>query len=170
MTKLYFDIAGAPVPAEECTWVLTAPCGCECGWTVGKYCHSEDQAWEGFHRSVEMRHRDEGRGFRVEVKRHRDIRIEDDCPHDPRFGVPPRPELEGHTWAAKDRGAQRLHLVPLEIGEDGYASGREPVVAVCGRADAYFWSTEYRYVDRLIECTQCLKVTTERAGGAACGA
>jgi hypothetical protein len=169
MTKVYFDIGGEPVPAEECMWVWIAPCGCECAWAVAEdYCHSADEAWDNFSGSKAARRRDEKLGFQVEIKRHKDIRVSDKCPHIPRFGVPPRPEVDGHTWAVKDR-ARVQHLVPLVIGKNSY--GRAPdgglVLALCGRSDAYFWSTDRCAADGLVECASCLKASRDRLAGAA---
>ncbi|WP_280320123.1 hypothetical protein [Nocardia wallacei] len=163
MTTVYYEVDGVPVPAKECCWTLIAPCGCECAWATARYCASEEQAWTDFSRSKAVRRRDEKLGYRVEIKRHKDIRVEEDCSHVPRFGVEPRPEMDGHTWAAM-KGGRVLHLVPLEIGDydTAYADARTP--AICGRNDAFLWST--RNVD-LLECTHCLKAATERVGGAA---
>lgn len=163
MTTIYYEVNGEPVRADECTWVFIAPCGCECGWSVAKYRPSEDEAWDGFSRSKAARQRDEKRGFRVEIKRHSDIRIKDDCPHTPKYGVEPRPEIDGHTWAAKQR-ARLLHLVPLVIEKGGYFSSREGTVrSMCGRADAYLWSTMHSDIDGRVECTACVKAANDGA-------
>lgn len=171
MTKVYFDIEGEPVPADECTWVYIAPCGCECAWALaGEYGATAGQAWENFARTKAARQRDVKLGFRVDIKRHRDIDIASTCPHTPRFGVPPRPELDGHTWAVKHEG-RVLHLVPLVIERDSYVITKrsERVSPVCRRVEGDLWSTERHEVDGLAECTACLKVAAEVAEGVASG-
>lgn len=168
MTTIYYEIGGEPVPAKECMWAFVAPCGCECGWSVAgsEYAVDEDQAWDSFSRTKARRRRDEQLGFRVEIKRRTDIRVEDECQHTPRFGVPPRPEIEGHTWAVKFEG-RALHLVPLAIEKDGYRHVKDgPVEAICRRADAYSWSTDSFRLDDLVECTACWKAAEQQAGAA----
>ncbi|WP_280317254.1 hypothetical protein [Nocardia wallacei] len=165
MTTIYYEVDGEPVPARECMWALVAPCGCECGWSVAgsEYAVDEDQAWDSFSRTKARRGRDEKLGFRVEIKRRTDIRIDDECTHTPRFGVPPRPEIDGHTWAVKHEG-RVLHSVPLVIERDSYVIRRRPehVSSLCGRAEGGSWSTELHLIDGLVECAGCLKVAHER--------
>lgn len=162
MTSLYYDIDGQPVPAKECIWAYIAPCGCECAWSVTEgYCSTADEAWNSFSRTKAVRKRDEARGFRVEIKRRSDIRISDKCPHTPRLGVEPRPELEGHTWAVKYEG-RNLHLVPLKIERDNYRFCDEGVPSLCGRVEARGWSTDIGDIDGLVECVGCLRAAKER--------
>ncbi|WP_280371074.1 hypothetical protein [Nocardia wallacei] len=167
MTAIYYEIGGEPVPARECMWAYIAPCGCECAWSVADpdYAATEGQAWDSFARTKAVRKRDEQRGFRVEMKRRADVRISDKCPHTPRYGVPPRPEVEGHSWAVKHDG-RVLHLVPLVIEKDSYVIRRrsEYVSSLCGRAEGGLWSTECHEIDGLVDCTGCLEVARERAG------
>lgn len=162
MTKIYFDIDGVPVPAEECMWVVTAPCGCECSWSVASYCKDEDEVWNNFSRSKAKRRRDEKLGFRVQIKRHKDIRISDNCPHTPRFGVD-IPGLEGHTWATMPR-TRVLHLVALVIEKGGTSPYSKVMVpSLCGRNEARIWSADRWDMEGLVECAHCLKVAKERA-------
>ncbi|MFD6357911.1 hypothetical protein [Nocardia tengchongensis] len=157
MTKIFYEIDGEPVSAEKCMWVLIAPCGCECAWSVAKYWTTEDEAWDGFSRSKAVRRRDEKLGFRVEIKRSTEIRIKDDCPHVPKFGVEPRPELEGHTWAVKSEGRVQ-HLVPLVIEKNSLSPRNQGLVrAICGRSEDYIWSTWRSDLDGRVECTACVK-------------
>lgn len=162
MTKVYFDVGGSPVPAEECNWVKIAPCGCECGWARADYYTDENQARDGFWDSKALRRRDEKLGYRVEIKRHNDIRILEKCPHTPRFGRVPRPELDGYTWATMSK-TRVLHLVPLVI-EKGSCSpySRMLVPSLCGRNDARIWSASDYDLRGLVECASCLKVAAER--------
>jgi hypothetical protein len=94
----------------------------------------------------------------VQIKRNADTRIADNCPHAPKWGVEPRPEREGHTWAGTHDG-RVLHLVPLVIEKDQHSGfGRqEEVAAVCGRARAYTWSAQWHIVDGRAECAACLR-------------
>lgn len=163
MVTVFYEIDGAPVRAEECTWVYIAPCGCECAWSTARYCSTEDEAWDNFTHSKALRKRDEKRGFRVEIKRHRDIRIKEECRHRPRFGVEPRPTLEGHTWAMKHEGRVQ-HLVPLVIEANSCSPWNQGAVqAICGRVDAGMWSTWRSDLDGRVECTACVKAAKERA-------
>lgn len=161
---MYFEIDGTPVRADECSWVLIAPCGCECAWATGRYTTTEEEARDGFFGSKAVRRRDEKRGFTVKIVRNTDTKIHDNCPHVPKFGVEPRPELEGHTWAGTREG-RTLHLVPLVIEKDQHSGfGRtEPVKAICRRADAYTWSTQWHIIDARVECAACL-TTAKREG------
>ncbi|MFG1794245.1 hypothetical protein [Nocardia sp. NPDC049149] len=148
---VYYEVNGEPVPATECDWVLIAPCGCECGWSLARYSKNEDEA---FTRSAAERKRDKKLGYKVIVKRHRDI-CTDDCTHDPKWGVAPRPQPDGHTWAAKHEG-RVLHLVPIVIEKDSSSAyQREPISSRCGRADARTWSTTWFRTKGLVECTAC---------------
>lgn len=157
MTTIYYEVDGEPVRADYCNWVLIAPCGCECAWSVAEYYPTEDDAWDGFSRSKAARRRDESLGYRVEIKRRTDIRIKDDCPHTPKFGVEPRPKLEGHTWAMKHEGRVQ-HLVPLVIEENSCSPWNQGAVqAICGRVDARIWSTWRSDLDGRVECTACVK-------------
>lgn len=155
--ETYFGIDGQPVPADECMWVKVAPCGCECGWSLAKYVASVDMAWEDFSRSKAVRRRDELRGYTVVIKRRTEVRLSDDCPHTPRWGVEPRPQPAGHTWAGTYDG-RTLHLVPLVIAPDSNSGYRhaERVASICKRASGYTWSTEWHLLDGRTECVNCL--------------
>jgi hypothetical protein len=167
VTKIYYDIDGGPVAANECMWVKLAPCGCECGWSRAEYCPDEAQAWDDFWDSKSMRRRDEKRGFRVAIKRRSDIRISETCPHTPRWGIEPRPELDGHTWATMHR-TKVLHLVPLVIAKGSYSPHSQMLVpSLCGRTDARIWSASDYDTRGLVECASCLKAARERLAGAA---
>lgn len=163
---MYFEVDGTPVRADECTWVKIAPCGCECAWSLAKYTPTEDGAWDDFSPSKAMRRRDERLGYTVQIKRHSDIRIKDDCPHTPRFGVEPRPQPEGHTWAGTHDG-RVLHLVPIVIEQDDHSGLRrdEQVASICGRASAFIWSTQWHIVDGRTECAGCLTAAKKELRG-----
>lgn len=155
MTTIYYEVDGQPVPDDQCDWVLIAPCGCECGWSLARYTKDEDSAWDGFSRSKAVRRRDEKLGYRVIVKRHSDICM-DDCQHTPTYGVEPRPQLDGHTWAAKREG-RTLHLVPLVIEKNSYAPfQQEAVLSICGRTDGFSWSTKWFEINGRTDCVACI--------------
>jgi hypothetical protein len=166
VTTIYFEVDGEPVPADQCTWVLIAPCGCECAWSIARYCHSEDEAWHSFSRSKAARQRDVKLGFRLVIKRHKDIKISQDCPHTPTWGVPPRPQLDGHTWATKDR-SRSVHLVPLVIEKNEYAYQQDSVAAVCRRASGYVWSARWYDLDGRTDCAACVAEAERLLAGSA---
>ncbi|WP_343466390.1 hypothetical protein AAI421_14650 [Rhodococcus aetherivorans] len=156
--KIYVEIEGTPVPIEECTWVQTAPCGCECAWTVARYHPTYDDAWNTFSSSKKERERNEKRGFKVKIVRHKDIRIKDDCTHTPKWGVEPPPTPEGYSWAASLE-SRALHLVPvvIEMGETTSldCGPKETIKTLCGRASAWVWSRRWYETEGLIECVSC---------------
>lgn len=158
MTTIYFEVDGQPAPADECTWVVIAPCGCECSWSLARYTRSEDEAWQGFSHSKAARKRDEKLGFRMTIMRHKDIKVSDDCPHTPKWGVEPRPTPEGHTWATK-HDSRTVHLVPVVIEKDsitdGFGAGRAEVTAACKRVSAYVWSTRLHTFWGRTDCAAC---------------
>lgn len=158
MTIIYFDIDGQPVPADECTWVVTAPCGCECSWHMARYCLTEDEAWDGFSSSKAARRRDEKLGYRMKIIRHKDIRIQEDCPHTPRWGVEPRPTPDGHTWATK-HGSRSVHLLPIVIEKDAildaFVGKGAEIAALCKRASAWSWSTRWGSFEGRTDCAAC---------------
>lgn len=165
MTKVYYEVDGKPVPADDCTWVITAPCGCDCSWMRAPYYASEDAAWMAFSCSKQARKRDEALGFRLKIVAHENIQIRDDCPHDPKFGQPPRVTLAGHTWMASDTG-RVLHLVPLEVAEHETVWTEIPN-ALCGTRSGYMWSTKQHYTEGRTDCTRCVRMAGERASGGA---
>lgn len=163
MTKAYLEVDGVPVPAKDCVWVAVAPCGCECGWSLAEYNATEDEAWAGFSYSKARRRRDEKVGFRMVLKRRADARVGGDCPHSPKFGVEPRPELDGHTWAATI-GGRVLHLVPLVIEADRQSPFElDAVRSLCGRASDHVWSARWHRVDGMVECARCMAEAKRRA-------
>ncbi|MEV0247908.1 hypothetical protein AB0H76_15050 [Nocardia sp. NPDC050712] len=164
-TTIYYEVDGQPVPASLCMWVLIAPCGCECAWALTEYTATEDQAWEDFSRPTAVRRRDEQLGYRMTVKRRSDVQMADCTTHTPKWGVEPRPKLDGHTWAAK-RGGRGLHLVPLVIEKNGYVINDDRVAAVCGRADAYSWSVQPAAVEGQVDCKSCIGRAKRLADGA----
>ncbi|MGX6508254.1 helix-turn-helix transcriptional regulator [Rhodococcus sp. SJ-2] len=103
--KIYVEIDGTPVSIDECTWVQTAPCGCESGWMVARYYPTYEQALDGFWDSKKQRAQKEKLGFKVKIVRHKDINIKDDCTHTPKWGVEPIV-----TPSAEDRFGRRVRL------------------------------------------------------------
>lgn len=166
MTRLFFEMDGVPVPAEDCTWVLSAPCGCHVGFMLGRIAVDAEAAWDEF-RPGAQRRRAEKAGYTVGLRRKADADPRDDCPHSPKWGVVPRPEVEGHTWATQTRSVA-LHLVPLVIEWDstGHAEDGSEVVAMCRRSRGYVWSTRWYEMDGRGECATCTAYARKLLGSA----
>ena len=73
-------------------WALVAPCGCTdgiCLAAIGQKILRADAeaAWKMFTPLKRDRDREEKQGYRIE-ERYGVQRIEADCPHEPKWGVP----------------------------------------------------------------------------------
>jgi hypothetical protein len=159
-----FDINGETVPLSDASWYQVAPCGCAAGVMVadpgGRPVLTEDDAWSDYMGSAEERRRDRAAGFRMELGRRRDV-VERmvDCPHDPKWGVPPLPKPDGHVWVGM-YGSKRSHLVPgVENPDTRYLLGDEPrhadeVVSLCGMVSRY-WSTRWEHGAEQPTCRRC---------------
>lgn len=170
---IYLAIDGVPVDLDSVGWYEKAPCGCVCGVTVAysdygqgpaRIITTEEQAAVEFWETKQEREKYERLGFTIFA----DLRskcteiLALDCKHEPRFGMPSRPERDGYAWAAVHDATSRpklMHLVPVEAIEDAaqkrYGSGRgQPL---CGGKRNFWWSTEWYALDGKVECSRCWK-------------
>lgn len=165
MTNLYLEVDGTPVPIAECSWLLVAPCGCVAGITVAGRMGdiapitTADQALKDFTPNAVARKRSIAVGWSVRLAGNGRAAVNemvgpDGCPHAPRWGEPPTPEMAGYAWATC-RTSKRQHLVPT-------ASLNEwTVTSLCGYR-ARGWSTDdWRLMD-LATCLRCERDALKR--------
>lgn len=159
---LSVTVNGEVVPAGDASWYLKAPCGCYCGVTVfesqGEATTTPEAAMAALRETPAVRKQAEEQGFTIELGLRSQVveRMKPPCPHDPVWGVPPRPQVDGYKWASS-RGSSVLHLAPAaDVGSKddpvpyGYAT------AYCGRSDSG-WSEKWYLIDGKIECSRCIK-------------
>jgi hypothetical protein len=163
---ILFEVEGKPTPSSDCSWLLYAPCGCMCGVHVAGYgdtvIASADEAWKSIEVNAEQRRRDKAAGFTVVLGlRSECMKLQDDCPHTPRYGVVKTPVPDGHEWAQISgggrRSSRRKHLVPT-IGVENCKEGRYgsgDTAALCGES-GWSWRTEWYALDAP-ECLACVK-------------
>ncbi|MDQ0377925.1 hypothetical protein [Amycolatopsis thermophila] len=164
--SLMFEVDGKALPADDCSWLLIAPCGCPCGITVigrgDDVLATAEQAMKAFVPNAEQRRRDAKAGWKVRLGLRKEVhQLVDDCKHTPRWGVEKTPIPEGHVWARQvvsvRRGnGRRKHLVPV-IGvenrsEGRYGAGETP--ALCG-SSTWHWSDKWWDVNDYPECVRC---------------
>lgn len=170
---IYLDIAGEIVDLDDASWYEKAPCGCVCGVTVAysdygsgpaRVIATAEQAINQFWETKREREKYEGLGFTVFADRRDKCRelLVTDCPHEPRFGVPPRPQVEGYSWAAVHDAVARpklMHLVPDGAIEDATERrfGSDRGTPLCGGTRAFWWKTEWYALDGKVECSRCVK-------------
>lgn len=170
---IYLDINGELVDLDDATWYEKAPCGCVCGATVAysdygpapaRVIATAEQAADEFWETKHERAKYEALGFTVFADHRAAISelMAGDCPHEPRYGIPPRPQVQGYSWAAVHDITSRpklMHLVPDGAIEDAterrYGSDRG--VPLCGGKRAFWWSTEWYALDGKVECSRCVK-------------
>jgi len=156
------------VPAKELQWEMTAPCGCACGWhVVTNETITLEQTWLEFCTNATKVSREKALGFTIALTRRPGRIKEGDCTHSPKWGVEPRPDLEGFTWAATGKRAKSVHLVEIAIEKDSYGPYEAKAVeSLCKRSRAVRWSTQWYHIEDLVDCVHC--VAAARAlGGAA---
>lgn len=170
---LFIAIDGQPVDLADVSWYEKAPCGCVSGASVAfsdygsgpaRVVATAEQARDQFHETKRERDKYERLGFTFFADRlDRCVELmKPDCPHDPRYGIPPRPEVDGHSWAAVSALGSRsplMHLVPdyaIEHARDRrYGAG--DVKPLCNGKAAFWWKTEWHALDGKVECSRCVK-------------
>lgn len=170
---IYLAIDGQPVDLSEISWYEKAPCGCVCGVHVAYSDYggspsivipTAEQAAAEMWPTTHEREKYQARlGFTVFADLTSKCRelLTTECPHEPRFGVPPRPEVDGHLWAAVHDAVSRpklMHLVPeaaVKAAQNReYGTRHRPL---CGGKEAFWWSTEWYALDGKVECSRCWK-------------
>lgn len=171
---IFLAIKGQPVDLDELAWYERPPCGCTACGVHSAYSDygngpalviaTPEQATEHFWPEVKVREKYERLGFTVFAdlrSKCRDLLMLE-CPHEPRFGVPPRPEMDGYTWAVVHHAfshAKLMHLVPDLAIEDAKEKryGSDNGRPLCGGKKEFHWSTEWYAMDGTVECTRCIK-------------
>jgi len=166
MTALLVELEGKTLPLTKCSWITQAPCGCVSGIMMAHLADSdhiaatEDQAWKLLyeHETAAHRRRDQAAGFTIRLiasDEGIDL-LRRDCEHEPKWGITPRPEVEGMTWAVTDwhRPNQRLHLIESAGVARKWQSGMAPVVALCSKSDNW-WTANDHKIHRAITCRRC---------------
>lgn len=169
---IYIDIDGQPVDLGKVSWYEKAPCGCVSGVTMAysdygngpaRIVTSAEQAFAEMYETAHERAKYGALGFTMFADlRERCVELmKPRCPHEPRYGVPPRPVVEGLTWAAVDCLGARpklMHLVPVAAVEAARARNYTSLDAkpLCGGKGAFWWSDEWHSLDGKVECKRCV--------------
>lgn len=171
---IFLEVDGQPVDLNKVSWYEKPPCGCPaCGVTIAysdygngpaRIIATAQQAIEQFWETKRERDKYERMGFTVFAdltSRVKDL-LAVDCPHEPRFGVPKRPEVEGYKWAAVRAMGSRsplMHLVSDLALDDATERryGSDNGKPLCGGKSAFWWSTEWHALDGKVECARCMK-------------
>lgn len=164
-----FEIDGQTVAAHDASWYQIAPCGCAGGVTVVALPDSrmtprltEEDAWAAFYEGrAELRRRDQAAGFTMRLGHRSAVReLMRECEHEPKWGIAPIPNVEGHEWATTHRipsARDRQHLVPAEAvthGSDQLTVRTSKAVALCGRSD-WYWFHDKPWVKGAPTCRRC---------------
>lgn len=178
---IYIDIDGQPVDLDRVSWYTKAPCGCVCGAHVaysdyGKPAlvvatreQSLDELWPT---KAERDHK-LSQGFTIFADLRSKVTdyMKGTCPHDPKWGVPPLPQVEGYQWAAVYAYGSRSHLKHLvpDIGVENAAERRYEAgdtKPLCGGKGAFWWRTERHALDGKVECKRCVAKAAKEAADA----
>lgn len=126
-----------------------------------------EQCAKAYVQTAAQRKKLHAEGFRFSLVGRADAmaRWRADCAHDPKFGVEPRPEPDGWTWAVRGARPRVVHLVPAaDVRTFGapLTADRAQAGAACAPASRAYWRDEE--IDR-IDCTDCATCTRlARAG------
>ncbi|ACZ29626.1 hypothetical protein Xcel_0587 [Xylanimonas cellulosilytica DSM 15894] len=165
------EVDGQSYDTTDVTWISYAPCGCVEGASTvdgrsygGELILAEAQVLAKFYDTKAERDKAKAQGFRFEIRPRDEVKtLMGDCPHTPKWGIEPRPTLEGHAWGIKDSG-RVAHLVPTYGKERGsfllhgdkfserYDLGH--VESLCGSVRDMNWRVAGSSVP---ECTRCTK-------------
>lgn len=169
MSAIYVEIGGKPRPITECSWVQVAPCGCTCSVLSAGGEHNmpnltdEEQVLDFFDTPNWQRKQDADNGFRYYLidRTQACDQIRKNCPHIPKWGVEPRPQIDGMQWVTK-HGSRRWHLAPasgvIHAGE--LLKDRErDTEALCGEVASYWREDEFA---EMPDCKKCTKAARER--------
>lgn len=172
---ILLNVGGEAVDLADISWYEKAPCGCVCGASIAystfgngpaRIIASAEQAAASFSDSKREREKYERLGFTwfpdLTSKCVELMSTRTECPHEPKFGVPERPAVEGYAWAAVHHAISRthlMHLVPTSAVEAAqakeYGTGRAK--PLCGGKAAFWWSTEWYALSGKVECSRCWK-------------
>jgi len=168
---LFVTVNGEPTPLTDLSWYQTAPCGCTCAVTLAEtewyVIATEADAWRRFYEDDDpsLMKRDQERGYVLDLDAISKVkeRLQVRCPHEPKWGVPPTPGLEGFAWAAPSalnvRRNARLHLIPADSVDTQDWRAPYPDTA-CGESPRKRWTAQRWDTAGRIECSRCLRVAT----------
>lgn len=153
---VYLDYEGAPVPIEDCSRLLVAPCGCVPGISTATAGNdlivTPEQALAEFVENAEQRRRDIAAGWSTRLagpdRQAASRQMTPECPHTPMWGREPLPALDGYKWAADGSKGKRSHLV-LEEKLDTFVNSR----ALCGN-ESWGWRNGWP-ARELPSCRRC---------------
>lgn len=164
--NVYLEYEGKPVPANDLSWGVYSPCGCQCGVIVVQcgtlLIPDEETAWKEYFESAAIRKREKERGYSFKLLHRKDstIGMGGKCTHTPRWGIPDETAPEGFAWGRK-RNAKLLHLVPL-VGhpkEAHYLTAPtydETIGTRCGQEN-YSWEVDRWLLSEYLTCRKCVE-------------
>lgn len=173
MTKVYLEYEGKPVPANDLTWCIYSPCGCQSGVMVaqsGTYLvPDEETAWKDFFENATIRKREKDRGYTFRLLPHEDgtKALGSKCPHTPMWGVPDESAPDGHAWARKPK-AKLLHLVPFDGDAERphYLTAKggceDRITTACG-LENWSWEIDPWAQSEYVACGKCVERREEVA-------
>lgn len=150
-------IDGEDYSPADCAWLLYAGCGCVCGVrTAGgepgePYVLDSDEAFNRMYGNKEVAKHQRKLGFKIQLEPRSSVsKLAFNCPHEPKFGIPPIPTPDQHEWRCSLRG-RRKHLYPV-VDDSEWG-----VDAICGGA-----YPRRRFGDSdLLECARCTRIAQE---------
>lgn len=164
---IYIDINGTPTDLKDVSWYEKAPCGCTSGAHVAfsdrmgrspaLVIATAEQARMEMWETKAERDRQDALGFSIYPDlRSKGVELMAECQHEPRYGYPPRPQLDGYEWSADRSISARsslMHLVPKPDGD--HLTRRKPLCG--GGAKWAHWSAEDHHLLLKTECPRCEK-------------
>lgn len=162
---VYLEVDGAPVDAEKCCWIVTAPCGCLEGVTTAKagedLYSTEEQArlHMAGNRVRYQRELEEGLTYRLVTFESFRAMPFSDCNHTPKWGIERAEPPSGFQWGTADRSFGRQthikHMVPVGcIPVPGEKYPEVDQKALCGKAARGWWHEVEMWVD-CVSCKKC---------------
>lgn len=155
---------GQLYPTSDVDWVYYAPCGCVAGWMrVDSDSVTVEQAWKRFNRYTDpdLTKRDQALGARMELHPRSALpELTRGCPHEPKWGVPERPTLAGHTWLVNEGHGARL-------SDKAHLFNDETKRSVCNAHDNPWGKFQAFAVESHLPCGKCVADVARISSGAA---
>jgi hypothetical protein len=164
---VYLEYEGQPVPANNLSWAIYSPCGCQSGVMVaqsGTYLvPDEETAWKEYFENATIRKREQKRGYTMKLLKHEDSvkALGGKCPHTPMWGVPDTTEPEGHAWGRKPK-AKTVHLVPFAGNKNrpnfhtAKGGSDETIKSLCGQEN-WSWEIDPWALSDYLTCDKCME-------------
>ena len=165
MTKVYLEVDGNPVPADDCMWLTFSSCGCLSGMAHADQGDNVITTAEeanlslSWNKAQAKRSDEDGFTYRLTTfEKYRadwaEKMISGDCPHEPKWGVKKVALPDAHVWGTSDRHfgrkTHKKHIVPAAA----IGNYMEPGSALCGSSPKNSWSDD-RFI--LTDCVTCRK-------------